>query len=85
MKDIRIQVKNEADLKKVCEHITVCLILHNLMIDFADDWSDDVDLEEEEEEDDGEAGDDEEEMSGQQLRAQVRNELLMWHYNLHRN
>jgi hypothetical protein len=44
LKGIRVQVKDKKDFRKVCEHIEVCLILHNLMIDFNDEWVEDVEL-----------------------------------------
>lgn len=80
LKGIRTQVKTERDLKKICQQIIVCLILHNLMIDFDDDWEEDIDIEEEEEEE-GEGEGDGEEMTGQELRARVRNYLLGWHFD----
>jgi hypothetical protein len=80
LRGIRIQVKRVKDLKAVCDHIIVCLILHNLMIDFDDEWEDDIDIEEEQEDADGD-GDDVEEMTGQELRANVRNYLLGWHFD----
>ena len=80
LRGIRIQVKRVKDLKAVCDHITVCLILHNLMIDFDDEWEDDIDIEEAQEDADGD-GDDVEEMTGQELRANVRNYLLGWHFD----
>jgi hypothetical protein len=81
LKGIRTQVKTEKDLKTVCQQIIVCLILHNLMIDFDDDWEDDIDIEEEEEgEQDGD-GDEGDEMTGQELCARVRNHLLGWYFD----
>ncbi len=51
------------------------------MIDFDDDWEDDIDIEEEEEgEQDGD-GDEGDEMTGQELRARVRNHLLGWYFD----
>ena len=50
------------------------------MIDFDDEWEDDIDIEEEQEDADGD-GDDVEEMTGQELRANVRNYLLGWHFD----
>lgn len=81
LKGIRIQVKQKRDFKRVCHHVEVCLILHNLMIDFDDDWDEDIEVEEEEagnvdhlidEEDD--------EVSGQELRRRVQNYLLGWYH-----
>ncbi len=31
----------------VCDHIVVCLILHNLLLDFRNEWENDHDMEEE--------------------------------------
>ena len=44
LKGIRIQVKRKEDFRKVCHHIEVCLILHNLLIDFSDDWEEEIDI-----------------------------------------
>jgi hypothetical protein len=81
LKGIRIQVKEKGDFKKVCNHVEVCLILHNLMIEFNDEWDEDIEVE------DDEAGnvdhlieEEEEEMSGQELRRRVQNYLLAWYH-----
>ena len=41
LKGIRTQMKNKRELKRVCDHIVVCLILHNLYLDFRDKWEND--------------------------------------------
>ena len=81
LKGIRIQVKEKRDFKRVCNHVEVCLILHNLMIDFNDEWDEDIEVEEED------AGnvdhlieEEEEEMSDQELRRRVQNYLLAWYH-----
>lgn len=81
LKGIRIQVKEEKDFKAVCEHIIVCLILHNLMCDFDDEWDEEFEMEEEAQEGDEEENDLDDEMSGQELRARVRNYVLQWHFD----
>jgi hypothetical protein len=47
LKGIRTQLKNKRELKLVCDHIVVCLILHNLLLDFRDEWENDDEMEEE--------------------------------------
>jgi tRNA U34 5-carboxymethylaminomethyl modifying GTPase MnmE/TrmE len=83
LKGIRIQVKKREDFKQVCEHIVVCLILHNLMIDFNDEWEQDEEVEEEEADDIDDDIDEtvENAMTGRELRERVRNFLLMWHFD----
>ena len=51
------------------------------MIDFDDDWEDDIDIEEEEEGEQGGDGDEGDEMTGQELCARVRNHLLGWYFD----
>jgi hypothetical protein len=52
LKGIRTQVRNKRELKMVCDHVVVCLILHNILLDFKDEWEieedqdDDIDAEE---------------------------------------
>ena len=81
LKGIRIQVKEEKDFKAVCEHIIVCLILHNLMCDFDDEWDEEFEMDEEAQQGDEEENDLDDEMSGQELRARVRNYVLQWHFD----
>jgi hypothetical protein len=84
LKGIRIQVKKVEHFKDVCEHIIVCLILHNLLIDFNDEWEEEEEAEDEEDSDsDADSDVDENDIleTGQQLRARVRNFLLCWHFD----
>lgn len=80
LRGIRTQIREDKDFKLVNEHILVCLILHNLMIDFNDEWE----LEEEEGEEDEEEGNEEDggliidEITGQEKRLEVQNKLLQW-------
>jgi hypothetical protein len=82
LRGIRTQVKELKDFDKVNKWIVVCLILHNLMVEFNDEeWTND----EEEEEEDREEGEEEREVgnnnvNGRQLRLNVENTLLAWYY-----
>jgi hypothetical protein len=79
LKGIRIQVKTATDFQRINEWITVCLILHNILLRFNDSW---------EEEDEEDAEDEEvhlpaagaEPTPSQQLRQQVQTRLLEWYY-----
>ena len=77
LKGIRTQIKNRSDFGVVQKHIIVCLILHNLLIDFDDEWEDI-----EEEEDDEKENLDQNLMiaTGHQLRTTVQNFLLTWFF-----
>ena len=95
MRGIRTQIKEVKDFQIVNDHILVCLILHNLMIDFNDEC-DDAWIEEEDEEDDVGNDDNDEEakeermarvaaqvdtLTGHSKRIEVQNVLLNWVYN----
>ena len=82
LKGIRIQVKGKNDFKKVCNHIEVCLILHNLMCDFNDEWDEDIEIPDM---DVGRVdhlmGDDiADEMDGKELRRRVQAFVLAWYH-----
>ena len=67
-------------LKNVNEHVTVILVLHNLLIAFNDEWMIDEDeMETAEEEDINVVGEDIG-SSGFELRLRVQNYLLQWYY-----
>ena len=79
LRGIRIQVKTAADFQRINEWITVCLVLHNILLRFNDSW----------EEEDAEDAEDEEvhvipaaaePPTAQELRQQVQNRLLAWYY-----
>ena len=56
----------------------MCLILHNLMMSFNDNWE----VEEEEiEEGDARRHLIDDDLTGQELRNRVQNYLLEWHFN----
>ena len=78
LKGIRTQIKTKADFSAVNKHIIVCLILHNLLIKFDDEWEH-SDEEQEEVEDDRL---DQNLMvnTGHELRIKVQNELLEWYF-----
>jgi hypothetical protein len=44
LKGIRTQIRTKADFKVINTHILVCIILHNILISFNDEW-DDVEVE----------------------------------------
>jgi hypothetical protein len=72
LKGIRTQIKNKKELKMVCDHIVVCLILHNLLIDFRDEWELDDDAEEEEDIDEEEIRQRTDATNGNDLRTRVQ-------------
>ena len=80
LRGIRIQVKTAEDFQRINEWITVCLILHNILLRFNDTW-DEEDEEEEVEEAQVPAGG-VETVPAQQLRQQVQNRLLDWYYTI---
>ena len=63
----------------------MCSILHNLLIDFNDEWEEEEEAEDEEADSDSDADSDVDENdtleTGQQLRARVRIFLLLWHFD----
>ena len=84
LRGIRTQIKTEKDFKIVNTHVLVCLILHNLLMDFGNDECEEEWMEEEDD------SDDEEEIitplqvdavSGQDKRVEVQNILLDWVLN----
>jgi len=77
LKGIRTQIKNKKELKMVCNHVVVCLILHNMMLDFKDEWEDEVVEEEEAEEvDEEEVRQRTDTTNGNDLRARVQIHVL---------
>lgn len=45
LKGIRTQIKTKADFEVINKHVLICLILHNLMLQFNDEWlEEDVDV-----------------------------------------
>ena len=95
LRGIRTQIKEVKDFQIVNDHILVCSILHNLMIDFNDEC-DDAWIEEEDEENDVGNDDNGEEakeermarvaaqvdtLTGHSKRIEVQNVLLNWVYN----
>ena len=77
LRGIRTQLNSDKDYQHICEHILVCLILHNLMIDLREDEWEEGD-EDEEEEDDNEHDEDANE-GGNSLRIRVQKHLLQWY------
>ena len=82
LKGIRTQIKNKKELKMVCDHIVVCLILHNLLIDFRDEWELDDDAEEEEEIDEEEIRQRTDAANGNDLRTRVQIHVLRKRMNM---
>ena len=77
MKGLRIQVKKLDDFVRVNEWIVVCIILHNILLNFKDDW-DDYDLEDNNNDTTGVIIDTN---GGENLREVVQLKLLNWYYN----
>jgi len=81
LKGIRIQVRVVEDFQRINDWITVCLIIHNLLIDFReDDWDEDI----ENEDDDNEEAINSnivDQPAGMNLRIKVQTELLRWFFN----
>jgi hypothetical protein len=77
LKGIRIQVKKKEDFAKVNQHIVVCLILHNLLIDWNDKWkTKKVDISDT----DRDVSHLKDTQSDEDLRNRVHKNLLDWHY-----
>jgi hypothetical protein len=74
-------VKEKKDFKKVCDHVEVCLILHNLMCDFNDEWDEEIETEEDAGRVDHLLDDELDEISGQELRRRVQNYVLAWYHS----
>ena len=77
LKGLRIQVKKLDDFVRVNEWIVVCIILHNILLSFKDDW-DDYDLEDNNNDTTGVIIDTN---GGENLREVVQLKLLNWYYN----
>jgi len=73
--ELRIQVKKLDDFVRVNEWIVVCIILHNILLSFKDEW-DDYDLEEEDNDTNGVIIDTN---GGENLREAVQLKLLNWY------
>jgi len=82
LKGIRTQIKNKKELKMVCDHIVVCLILHNLLIDFRDEWELDDDAEEDEDIDEEEIRQRTDATNGNDLRTRVQIHVLRKRMNM---
>jgi hypothetical protein len=82
LKGLRNQMRTTKELASICQHIIACLVLHNLMIDFDDDWEEeDIPIEE------GIARhlldvEDVDRMTGNELRERVQEHLLAWHFEV---
>jgi hypothetical protein len=76
LKGIRTQLKNKRELKMVCDHIVVCLILHNLLIDFRDEWENDNEMEEVDDVDEEEIRRRTDTANGNELRTRVQIHVL---------
>ena len=77
LKGLRIQVKKKEDFAKVNKHIVVCLILHNLLIDWNDNWrTKKVDVKDR----DRDTSHLKDTQSGEDLRLRIQKNLLDWHY-----
>lgn len=74
LKGIRTQVKRKEDFKLINEHIVVCLILHNLLIAFNDEWEAEPKTKE------PNMGHLRDCVTGHDLRSRVHNYLLTWHF-----
>jgi hypothetical protein len=66
----------------VCDHIVVCLILHNLLIDFRDEWELDDDAEEDEDIDEEEIRQRTDATNGNDLRTRVQIHVLRKRMNM---
>jgi hypothetical protein len=73
--ELRIQVKKLDDFVRVNEWIVVCIILHNILLSFKDEW-DDYDLEEEDNDTNGVIIDTN---GGENLSEAVQLKLLNWY------
>ena len=58
LRGVRVQIKKKQDFKLFCQHVVVCLILHNIMLAF-NDTQFDYELEEDRDDDDDDDDDDE--------------------------
>ena len=77
MRGIRTPIRAHKDFELVDKHIQVCLILHNLMIDYGDD---DFEIDEQDlvDEDDNENINLIENENGLELRTRLQASLLNW-------
>jgi hypothetical protein len=78
LRGIRTQIKCKDDFKKINEHVLCCIILHNLLIRFNDNWEDD-DNDDDDDEDNSNGAIENEDGVG--LRIRVHNQLLNWYFN----
>ncbi len=77
LRGVRVQINSLKDIKRFNEWILVCLILHNILIRFNDDWDEEVDEDE---------GDElqpptnvTEGAAANELRLNVQQTLLTWY------
>jgi len=73
---IRTQIRTKKDFKLVNRHVLVCILLHNILQKFKDDWE----YEEEDEEEDNNVEIPQAAAGGDELRATVQNSILRWYY-----
>jgi hypothetical protein len=79
LREMRTQIKEKSDFKRINDWILVCLILHNILLSYSDEW-DDVDLSDDESDDNEEVPEDNTNLTVQTLRMRVQNTLLTWFY-----
>jgi hypothetical protein len=82
LKNVRIEIKQRKDFQAFNDWILVCLILHNLLLSFNDEWHD----EEAPEEEDNAApvdADGNNVVQAYELRNRVQHHLLEWFYRNH--
>jgi hypothetical protein len=81
LKGIRTQIKNADELKQVCDHVQVCLILHNLLLQYNDEWLDVDDDDDEDELTEDEVNARVDVTSGHHLRAKVQTHVLRKYFS----
>jgi hypothetical protein len=80
LRELRTQIKAKEDFKRVNEWISVCLISHNILLSFSDEWADDI-IEAAEPDEDEVVRDDLNNQTAQDLRIKLQNTLLNWYYS----
>jgi len=78
LRGIRTQIKKKIDFKKVNTHVLVCLILHNLLKSWKDEWE--IDEEDVDNDNEGVINHEAVPTDGHALRVRVQTKLLEWYF-----
>jgi hypothetical protein len=81
LRGIRIQVKTIDDFRKINEHVEMCILLHNMLMTWKDEWEEYYEPEDQDPAAIAAVGNLVESASAHDLRVRVQSYLLDWFYS----